>query len=195
MRYLPLFLDLTSGTVALIGSGAAAKNKLRLLRSAGASVRWYVGEVDIAEEVLSVSAPPGHVEIALGDPRAADFSEFVAVVAATGSALDAELVARARATGTLVNVVDRPELSNFIMPAVIDRGDVVVAIGTGGASPVLARRLRERIEALLPRRRGDLAALLGRYRGRGASTRHASRRSRQSAPSPWSAPVPVIRTS
>ena len=175
MRYLPLFLDLSSGTVALIGSGAAAKNKLRLLRSAGASVRWYVGEVDIAEEVLSVSAPPGHVEIALGDPLAADFSEFVAVVAATGSALDAELAARARAAGTQVNVVDRPELSNFIVPAVIDRGDVVVASGTGGAAPVLARRLRERIEALLPRRIGDLAALMGRYRGRFASTRHASR--------------------
>src|SRR5262249_40890869 len=58
---------------------------------------------------------------------------------------------------TPVNVVDRPELSTFIFPAIVDRGEVVVAIGTGGASPVLARRLRELIEALLPARIGDLA--------------------------------------
>ena len=81
---------------------------------------------------------------------------------------------RARASNVIVNVVDRPELSTFIVPAVIDRGDVVVAIGTGGASPVLARRLRERIEALLPARIGDLAALMGRYREHFARTRHAS---------------------
>jgi uroporphyrin-III C-methyltransferase / precorrin-2 dehydrogenase / sirohydrochlorin ferrochelatase len=65
-----------------------------------------------------------------------------------------------------VNVVDRPELSTFIVPAIVDRGDVVVAIGTGGLAPVLARRLRARIEARLPARIGELAALMGRYRAR-----------------------------
>jgi uroporphyrin-III C-methyltransferase/precorrin-2 dehydrogenase/sirohydrochlorin ferrochelatase len=65
-----------------------------------------------------------------------------------------------------VNVVDRTELSTFIMPAIVDRGDVVVAVGTSGAAPVLARRIRERIEALLPARIGELASLLGRWRPR-----------------------------
>ena len=174
MRFLPVFLDLSAGVVALIGGGAAAKSKLRLLRSAGAHVRWYAGDVDVAEEVLLASAPPGHLEVALSDPLQADFSEFVAVVAAAGGAIDEQIAARARASHVMINVVDRPDLSTFLVPAVIDRGDVVVAVGTNGTSPVLARRLRERIEALLPARIGDLAALLGRHRELFARTRHAS---------------------
>ena len=82
------------------------------------------------------------------------------------AAADEIIAARARALRIPVNVVDRPELSTFIVPAIVDRGDVVVAIGTGGLAPVLARRLRARIEALLPARIGDLAALMGRYRAR-----------------------------
>jgi uroporphyrin-III C-methyltransferase/precorrin-2 dehydrogenase/sirohydrochlorin ferrochelatase len=175
MRFLPLFLDLSAGTVALIGAGAPALNKLRLLRSAGANVRWFPGDLDVAEELLQASAHPGRIEVSTSDPLDADLSEFVAVVSAAGGTLDEQIAARARAANTLVNVVDRPDLSNFIVPAVIDRGEVVVAIGTGGASPVLARRIRERIEALLPARIGDLAALMGRYRGAFAKTRHASR--------------------
>jgi uroporphyrin-III C-methyltransferase/precorrin-2 dehydrogenase/sirohydrochlorin ferrochelatase len=61
-----------------------------------------------------------------------------------------------------VNVVDRPDLSSFIFPSIVDRGDVVVAIGSGGTSPVLARRLREKIEQILPERIGEFAALMGR---------------------------------
>jgi uroporphyrin-III C-methyltransferase/precorrin-2 dehydrogenase/sirohydrochlorin ferrochelatase len=175
MRFLPLFVDLRSGTVALVGAGAAARNKLRLLRSAGATVRWFPLEVDVAEELLALSGPPGQVEIDVSDPLTADLTKFVAVIAATGCALDEQIAERARAANTLINVVDRPELSSFIMPAIVDRGEVVVAIGTGGASPVLARRLRERIEAVLPARIGDLAALMHRYRGHFAKTRHASR--------------------
>jgi uroporphyrin-III C-methyltransferase/precorrin-2 dehydrogenase/sirohydrochlorin ferrochelatase len=175
MRFMPLFLDLSAGRIALVGASQAARSKLRLLRSAGATVRWFPCEVDVSEELLSASAPPGGIEIELSDPLRADYSAFVAVVAATGSALDEEIAARARASNTLINVVDRPDLSSFIMPAVVDRGEVVVAIGTGGASPVLARRLREQIEAVLPARIGELASLMRRYRGHFAKTRHATR--------------------
>jgi uroporphyrin-III C-methyltransferase/precorrin-2 dehydrogenase/sirohydrochlorin ferrochelatase len=72
--------------------------------------------------------------------------------------------ARAKAVGLPVNVMDDLAHSTFIFPAIVDRGDVVVAIGTGGASPVVARRVRERIEAVLPARIGDLAAFIGRWR-------------------------------
>ncbi len=163
MRFLPVFLDLREGRVALVGSGAAAANKLRLLQSAGASVRWYANGAEGAGT---------NVEVSVADPRHADFSEFVAVVSAAGDGLDDEIAARARAHHVPINVVDRPDLSTFIFPAIVDRGDVVVAVGTGGASPVLARRLRERIEALLPERIGDLAALMGRFRARVAQARH-----------------------
>src|SRR5262249_59787018 len=94
------------------------------------------------------------------------WSDAGAAVPAAGDALEAGIAARAGRHRIPVNVVDRPELSTFIFPAIVDRGEVVVAIGTGGASPVLARRLRELIEALLPARIGDLAKLIGRHRRR-----------------------------
>jgi uroporphyrin-III C-methyltransferase / precorrin-2 dehydrogenase / sirohydrochlorin ferrochelatase len=179
MRFLPLFLDVTAGTIALIGAGPAALNKLRLLRAAGADVRWYCGEVDVAKEIGLASAPPGRIELSSADPLQADFRAFRMVVAATGTPLDDAVAALARAANVPVNVVDRPELSSFIFPAIIDRGEVVIAIGTGGASPVLARRLRERIEAMLPARIGELATLLRRYRGRLAEGRHGFERVRR----------------
>jgi uroporphyrin-III C-methyltransferase / precorrin-2 dehydrogenase / sirohydrochlorin ferrochelatase len=174
MRFLPVFLDLASGTVALVGSGPAALNKLRLLRAAGANVRWYSLSADVAEEVLLASPPSGRIELSFADPLQADFSEFVAVVSAAGDTLDEGVAARARARNVPVNVVDRPDLSTFVFPAVVDRGDVVVAIGTGGGSPVLARRVREWIEAVLPARIGELASLMRRYRERFAAVRHKS---------------------
>jgi uroporphyrin-III C-methyltransferase / precorrin-2 dehydrogenase / sirohydrochlorin ferrochelatase len=170
MRFLPVFLDVRRGRVALVGAGAAATNKLRLLQSAGASVHWYTNGDEIAETLIA-GLPASQteifqVEVSAADPRQADFSEFVAVVSAAGDELDDEIAARARTHHVPINVVDRADLSTFIFPAIVDRGDVVVAVGTGGTSPVLARRLRERIEALLPERIGDLAALMGRFRQR-----------------------------
>jgi uroporphyrin-III C-methyltransferase/precorrin-2 dehydrogenase/sirohydrochlorin ferrochelatase len=174
MRFLPVFLDLASGAVALVGSGPAALNKLRLLRAAGANVRWYSSSADVAEEVLLASPPSGRIELSFADPLQADFSEFIAVVSAAGGALDEGVAARARVRNVPVNVVDRPDLSTFVVPAVVDRGEVVVAIGTGGGSPVLARRVREWIEAVLPARIGELASLMHRYRERFAAVRHKS---------------------
>jgi uroporphyrin-III C-methyltransferase/precorrin-2 dehydrogenase/sirohydrochlorin ferrochelatase len=168
MRFLPVFLDSAAGVFILVGSGEPALGKLRLLRAAGAHVRWFAGKADVVEAASTLPGR-GRLEIDAGDPLNADLSEAVAVVSATGDALDTEIAQRARQRRVPVNVVDRPDLSTFIFPAIVDRGEVVVAIGTGGASPVLARRLRELIEALLPARIGDLAALIGRHRSRFAA--------------------------
>ena len=165
MRFLPMFFDTSAGVFILVGEGEGALAKLRLLRAAGAHVRWFSRDADVAEEVLTISGE-GRLEISLGDPLAADLSDVVAIVSAAGNDLDTQVATRARAQRIPINVVDRPELSTFIFPAVVDRGEVVVAIGTGGSSPALAQRLREMIEALLPTRIGDLAELIGRHRSR-----------------------------
>jgi uroporphyrin-III C-methyltransferase / precorrin-2 dehydrogenase / sirohydrochlorin ferrochelatase len=174
MRFLPLFFDLHRAPLALVGTGPAALSKLRLLRSAGAKVRWYIGDARANVAAVIADAPSGRIEICPDDPRDTDFSAFAAVISATGDERDDEIAARVRGLNIPVNVVDRPDLSSFIFPAIVDRGDVVVAVGTGGASPVLARRLRERIEALLPQRIGDLAALMGRFRKRAAQARRGA---------------------
>jgi uroporphyrin-III C-methyltransferase/precorrin-2 dehydrogenase/sirohydrochlorin ferrochelatase len=172
MRYLPVFLDLAAGPVVLVGSGAAALTKLRLLHAANARVRWY------RTDAAGPSPENANEVISGASPDAIDLTDAVAVVAAEGGSADEAVAARARALRIPVNVVDRPELSTFVVPAIVDRGDVVVAIGTGGLAPVLARRLRARIEALLPARIGELAALMGRYRARlaGAIPTYTARR-------------------
>src|SRR5713101_842119 len=165
MRFLPVFFDTSAGVFILVGSGEPALGKLRLLRAAGAHVRWFSCDADVAEEVLTLPGE-GRLEISVGDPLEADLSDVVAIVSAAGPALDTQIAERARRQRLPVNIVDRPELSTFIFPAIVDRGGVVGAISTGGSAPALARRLRELIEAALPTRIGDLAELIGRHRRR-----------------------------
>jgi len=142
-------------------------------------VRWFAEGAGAIESDLAADLHSGGVEMSRADPRQADFSGLIAVVSAIGDARDDDLAAQARRQRIPVNVVDRPDLSTFIFPAIVDRGEVVVAIGTGGAAPVLARRLRERIEALLPARIGDLAALMGRFRAAAARKRRGADSLRQ----------------
>jgi uroporphyrin-III C-methyltransferase / precorrin-2 dehydrogenase / sirohydrochlorin ferrochelatase len=163
MRFLPLFLDLKAGPVVLVGAGDLARAKLRLLAAAGARVRWYAtdGHHDIS---CFDSADAVRIELATGDPLAADLGGVIAVLCAGAGDIGVAMSARAKAVGLPVNVMDDLSHSTFIFPAIVDRGDVVVAVGTGGASPVVARRVRESIETMLPARIGDLATLIGRWR-------------------------------
>jgi uroporphyrin-III C-methyltransferase/precorrin-2 dehydrogenase/sirohydrochlorin ferrochelatase len=163
MRFLPVFLDLQAGSVLLVGSGDLARAKLRLLAAAGARVRWYAtdGNHDVGGMQAAAMA---RIEIAEGDPRIADLTGLVAVLCAGAGDIGPAMSARAKAVGLPVNVMDDLLHSTFIFPAIVDRGDVVVAVGTGGTSPVVARRIRERIEAMLPARIGDLAGFIGRWR-------------------------------
>ncbi len=163
MRFLPVFLDLQAGPVVLVGAGELARAKLRLLMSAGARVRWFATDGDHDISGLDADAL-SRLERAAGDPLQADLSNVIAVLCAGAGAIGEAMAVRARAVGLPVNVMDDLQHSTFIFPAIVDRGDVVVAVGTGGTSPVVARRVRERIEALLPARIGDLATFIGRWR-------------------------------
>lgn len=164
MRFLPVFLDLQSGPVVLVGEGESARAKLRLLLAAGARVRWFAtdGQYDVSGFDEAAAA---RIERASHDPLTADLSHVIAVVCAGAGDIGRAVASRARGLGIPVNVMDETAQSTFIFPAIVDRGDVVVAVGTGGASPVVARRVRERIEAMLPARIGDLAGFVGRWRG------------------------------
>jgi uroporphyrin-III C-methyltransferase/precorrin-2 dehydrogenase/sirohydrochlorin ferrochelatase len=160
MRFLPVFLDLQSGVVLLVGAGELVRAKLRLLASAG-RIRWFA--TDGSHDLRGSTADAARVECASGDPLTADSRASLQSCAGAGD-IGVAMSARAKAVGLPVNVMDDLAHSTFIFPAIVDRGDVVVAVGTGGASPVVARRVRERIEAVLPARIGDLAAFIGSFR-------------------------------
>ena len=163
MRFLPVFLDLQTGPVLLVGAGELARAKLRLLAAAGARIRWFA--TDGNQDVSALApADAARIEFAEGDPLTADLGGVVAILCAGAGDIGPAMSARAKAVGLPVNVMDDLAHSTFIFPAIVDRGDVVVAVGTGGTSPVVARRVRESIEAMLPARIGDLAGFIGRWR-------------------------------
>src|SRR6266536_2127376 len=163
MRFLPVFLDLQNGVMLLVGAGDLARAKLRLLAAAGARVRWFATDGNHDLNGLE-AADASRVELAHGDPLAAELDGVIAILCAGAGDIGVAMAARAKAVGLPINVMDDLAHSTFIFPAIVDRGDVVVAVGTGGASPVVARRVRERIEAVLPARIGDLAAFIGSFR-------------------------------
>src|ERR1700728_2009950 len=177
MRFLPVFLDMQTGPVLLVGAGDLARTKLRLLAAAGARIRCF--STDGRHDVAGLEpADAARIEFAAGDPLAADLAGVIAIVCAGAGDIGVAMSLRAKAVGLPVNVMDDLTHSTFIFPAIVDRGDVVVAVGTGGASPVVARRVRERIEAMLPARIGDLANFIGHRRKqiRGRITQMSLRR-------------------
>ncbi len=156
MRYFPVFADLDGADVLVVGGGEQAAQKVRLLRKTGARVA-VVAEA-VCEE-LDALGERGAIDLIRRPFRANDVRGRRLAYVATGDAtLDAAVSRAAQARGVAVNVVDAPELSTFITPAIVDRSPVTVAIGTEGAAPVLAREIRARIEALLPANLGALAA-------------------------------------
>jgi uroporphyrin-III C-methyltransferase / precorrin-2 dehydrogenase / sirohydrochlorin ferrochelatase len=167
MNYFPVFFDLKSLRVLIVGGGEVALRKLTLLERTGASITV------VAPTVLpdfEARAAAGKIELALREfvPEDLDGARLV-IVATSRRAVNRWIANLSEARAIPVNVVDDREASRFIVPAIIDRNPVLVAVATEGTSPVLARRLRERLEAMIPRRIGELALWL-------RALRHAARR-------------------
>jgi uroporphyrin-III C-methyltransferase / precorrin-2 dehydrogenase / sirohydrochlorin ferrochelatase len=164
MDYYPMFMKLTGRPCLVVGGGNVAMRKVTLLRKAGAQVTVVAPELCLELAALRDRGTIEHLARRFED---SDVEGRVLVVAST----DDEEVNRhisevATARFVPVNVVDRPELCTFITPSMIDRSPLQVAISTGGASPVLARLMRSRIESFIPATYGRLAALVEGFRDR-----------------------------
>lgn len=164
MPQFPAFFDLTDRAVLVVGGGEIAARKVRLLLSSGARVTVLAPTLD--RELASLAARQRLRHWAAEFSPGALADQFM-IFAATGTATDVAVAQAARAQGRPVNVVDRADLSDFTVPAIVQRGDITIGIASGGQAPMLASRVRAEIEALLPARLGDLAKLAGEFR-RGA---------------------------
>jgi uroporphyrin-III C-methyltransferase/precorrin-2 dehydrogenase/sirohydrochlorin ferrochelatase len=158
VNYFPVFFDLAGQKVLIVGGGEVALRKVSLLERTGASIT-VVAPI-IAPELMARAAA-GQLTLAIREFAADDLDGARLVIVATSRrAVNRWIANLSESRNIPVNVVDDREASRFIVPAIIDRDPVMVAISTGGTSPVLARRLRERLEAMIPKRIGELASWL-----------------------------------
>jgi len=176
MNHFPLFADLKGRRAVVVGAGPVAERKIALLRAAGARV---IVSARAAHPQVLARARAGEIELRLGEFDPALLDEAWLAIAATSDRAQNQRVADAAAARRLFcNVVDDPELSSVQVPAIVDRSPITIAISSGGSAPVIARRLRERIESLFDHSLGALGELARRKRPaiRAARPDHRARR-------------------
>ena len=163
MRHLPIFLELNGKASVVVGGGAVAARRAEHLIRAGARVTAFAPA--LSDEFRELRESPGFRHEAR-DPEPGDFaSAALCFVAVEDERRAAGAYAAAKGAGVLINVADRPEICDFIMPSIVDRAPLVIAISTGGASPILGRMLKARLESQIPAAYGRLADLVGSFRG------------------------------
>lgn len=163
MRHLPAFLDIAGKPCLVVGGGPVASRKVALLERAGGRVRVISPELVPS---LSRGVAAGRFQHIDTEFMPDHLDGVAVVIAATDDrAVNARVSWEARRRGIPVNVVDDPALCSFQVPAIVDRDPVLVAVSTGGDSPVLARWVRATIERALPAALGELGQLAGRWRG------------------------------
>jgi precorrin-2 dehydrogenase/sirohydrochlorin ferrochelatase len=162
MAYYPIFLEMASRPCLVVGGGAVAEAKVTGLLAAGARVTVVAPDLTSAlEELLQQGTLLHHAR----DYQEADLEGCAACFVATDDgAINARVASECRNRGIWVNAADDPANCDFILPSVVRQGDVVLAASTGGASPALARRLREELTAFLDSDYAPLAALLNDVR-------------------------------
>ncbi len=162
MNYLPIFYNVSGKSCLVVGAGAIAARKAEMLLKAGARLRVVAIEVSARIHELAAS---DNIEIQQRPFSVDDLTGVACVIAATDDdSVNQQISTQAQARNIPVNVVDDHELCSFIMPAMIERDPVQIAISTGGVSPVLARMLRSSLESWIPGSYGDLARLADEFR-------------------------------
>lgn len=162
MDYFPIFLDLKHRHCSVIGGGEVASKRVSLLVDAGADVTVFSPTVN---DTIQRAVSDGKVRHVAKEFVPDQLEGSALVIAATDdSTVNRQVSEAAKLRRIPVNVVDQPNLCTFIMPSIVDRSPVIVAVSTGGASPVLARHIRTRLEALIPAGYGRLANLVNRFR-------------------------------
>ncbi len=164
MDYFPLFLKLKQRKCLVIGAGDVAARKIELLLRADADITVIAKTFSSAVKQLAEKQPITLIKKSFAD---SDLDDYFLLVCATGDkTLNQHVASIARQQKILINVVDSPALCSFIFPAIVDRSPIIAAISSGGASPVLARLLRAKIETIIAPAFGKLAQLAEKYRGR-----------------------------
>ena len=163
MEYFPLFTKIKAKPCLVVGGGAVAARKTAALLRAGADITIVSPQLSHNLQALLDDKKFVHIERKY---EADDLQEtYQLVIAATNDAsLNLRIAARADELGVLVNVVDAPEHCSVILPSIVDRDPVVIAVSSGTRSPVLSRVLRSKLETLIPKRYGRLADLVGGFR-------------------------------
>ncbi len=162
MDFLPIFLNIKEQDCLVVGGGQIAARKIALLRKAGARVTVIAPVLCEELELLAISNDINHLQREFNET---DITNQAVIIAATNKRdINESVSVAARNRGIPVNVVDNPDLCSFIMPSIIDRSPVQIAVSTGGASPVLARLLRGRLESFIPSACGRLASIVEEYR-------------------------------
>ena len=162
MDFFPIFMDLEGRDCLVVGGGSVAARKARLLARAGARVAVVSPSLC---DALQKQLDAGEVTHSQREFEDADVAGKVLVIAGTDQQTVNQRVSElAKQQNIPVNVVDQPELCSFIVPSIIDRSPVQVAVSTGGHSPVLARLLRARLESYVPAAYGRLAKLVESFR-------------------------------
>ena len=173
----PVALDLRGRSCLVVGGGPVAERKVRGLLEAGAAVTVVSPDLTPRLRAWAAGQRCRHVARAY---RSADVAGRVLVLAATDDARTTAQVYRdARRAGALVNAADDPERCDFLLPALLRRGRLTVAVSTGGASPALARSVRDELERLVPESYGALLEIVASVRARGR------RRGQVVAPGRW----------
>ncbi|WP_322522245.1 siroheme synthase CysG [Guyparkeria halophila] len=162
MDQLPIFMNLHDKDCLVVGGGAVAARKADLMRAAGARVTAVAPAITGETRRMVADGRLAWREAEFDDPMVV--GNRLVIAATDEPAVNRAVFAACERRGIPVNVADEPELCSFILPGIVDRSPVTIALSTGGRSPVLARLMRARLETLIPSGFGRLADLLGRYR-------------------------------